>query len=109
MKKVLYLGWIGFNNLGDEWMQAMFEQLAKLHLSPEEYQIIPSVPGVDIKDMTKYDTIVMGGPCSYQAISIYCMTLYGNKSVLSFGAAAMIACTRSASVPVLLQRAKSCA
>lgn len=61
MKKVLYLAWIGFNNLGDEWMRAMFEQLAKLHLSPEEYQVIPSVPGVDIKDVTKYDTIVMGG------------------------------------------------
>ncbi|GAC43299.1 polysaccharide pyruvyl transferase family protein [Paenibacillus popilliae] len=61
MKKILYLGWVGFNNLGDEWMRAMFEQLAKLHLSPEEYQIIPSVPGVDIKDMRKYDTIVMGG------------------------------------------------
>lgn len=88
----------------------MFERLAKLHLSPEEYLIIPSIPGVDIKDMTKYDTIVMGAvPCSYQTISIYCMTLYGNKSALSFGAAAMIACTRSASVPVLLQRAKSCA
>ncbi|BFH68604.1 hypothetical protein J27TS7_25820 [Paenibacillus dendritiformis] len=61
MKKVLYLAWIGFNNLGDEWMRAMFEQLAKLHLSPEEYQVILSVPGVDIKDVTKYDTIVMGG------------------------------------------------
>lgn len=47
--------------MGDEWMRAMFEQLAKLHLSPEEYQVIPSVPGVDIKDVTKYDTIVMGG------------------------------------------------
>nr|WP_277344888.1 polysaccharide pyruvyl transferase family protein [Paenibacillus thiaminolyticus] len=47
--------------MGDEWMRAMFERLAKLHLSPEEYLIIPSIPGVDIKDMTKYDTIVMGG------------------------------------------------
>ncbi|MCY9514871.1 polysaccharide pyruvyl transferase family protein [Paenibacillus apiarius] len=61
MKSILYLGWIGFNNLGDEWMWAMFEQMAKLHLSPEKYKVIPSMPGVDLKDLSGYDTVVMGG------------------------------------------------
>ncbi|MCM3342847.1 polysaccharide pyruvyl transferase family protein [Paenibacillus sp. MER TA 81-3] len=61
MKNIFYLGWIGFNNLGDEWMWAMFEHMAQLHLSPEKYKVIPSMPGVDIKNLSVYDTIVMGG------------------------------------------------
>ncbi|SUA98874.1 Uncharacterised protein [Paenibacillus thiaminolyticus] len=88
----------------------MFEQLAKLHLSPEEYLIIPSIPGVDIKDMTKYDMIVMGG--GSLLIPGYLNILHDavrqQKRVIIWPAA-MIACTRSASVPVLLPRAKSCA
>ena len=39
----------------------MFEHMAQLHLSPEKYKVIPSMPGVDIKNLSVYDTIVMGG------------------------------------------------
>ncbi|MCK9861245.1 polysaccharide pyruvyl transferase family protein [Paenibacillus sp. ATY16] len=61
MRKVLYLGWIGFNNLGDEWMWEMFKTLADTHLAKEEYQVIPSLPNVEWKKVGQYDTIVLGG------------------------------------------------
>ncbi|GMA66228.1 polysaccharide pyruvyl transferase family protein (plasmid) [Alicyclobacillus fastidiosus] len=61
MKKILYLGWIGFNNLGDELMVTMFQQLSLKYLNPNQYVIIPSVPGVDIQNLSSYDTVVMGG------------------------------------------------
>ncbi|GLX70616.1 polysaccharide pyruvyl transferase family protein [Paenibacillus glycanilyticus] len=61
MRKVLYLGWIGFNNLGDEWMWEMFNELAETHLKKDEYQVIPSLPNVEWKKVNEYDTIVLGG------------------------------------------------
>ncbi|ACT01818.1 polysaccharide pyruvyl transferase family protein [Paenibacillus sp. JDR-2] len=61
MRKVLYLGWIGFNNLGDEWMWEMFKTLADTHLKEGEYQVIPSLPTVEWKKVSQYDTIVLGG------------------------------------------------
>ncbi|SEO04612.1 polysaccharide pyruvyl transferase family protein [Paenibacillus sp. OV219] len=61
MRKVLYLGWIGFNNLGDEWMWEMFKAMAEGNLNEEEYQVIPSFPKEDWKKVSQYDTIVLGG------------------------------------------------
>lgn len=61
MRKVLYLGWIGFNNLGDEWMWEMFKTMSEAHLKADEYQIIPSLPSVEWKKVDQYDTIVLGG------------------------------------------------
>lgn len=61
MRKVLYVGWIGFNNLGDELMWKAFEQLAHELLDPQKVQIIPSLPGVDLQDLSPYDTVVIGG------------------------------------------------
>ncbi|MDR7314445.1 polysaccharide pyruvyl transferase family protein [Brevibacillus nitrificans] len=61
MRKVLYVGWIGFNNLGDELMWKVFEQLAHELLDPQKVQIVPSLPGVDLQDLSPYDTVVIGG------------------------------------------------
>ncbi|WP_210657964.1 polysaccharide pyruvyl transferase family protein [Paenibacillus lignilyticus] len=61
MRKVLYLGWIGFNNLGDEWMWEMFRDMAKTHLKEEDHLVIPSLPHVEWKKVSEYDTIVLGG------------------------------------------------
>ncbi|NBD24838.1 polysaccharide pyruvyl transferase family protein [Paenibacillus glycinis] len=61
MRKVLYLGWIGFNNLGDEWMWEMFRALADVHLKDEKHRVIPSLPQVEWKKVSEYDTIVLGG------------------------------------------------
>lgn len=61
MRKILYVGWIGFNNLGDELMWRVFEQLSRKHLDVQQFQVIPSLPGVDLVDLSPYDTIVLGG------------------------------------------------
>lgn len=61
MRKVLYLGWIGFNNLGDEWMWEMFKAMADAHLDTDEYSVIPSLPSVEWKKISEYDTLVLGG------------------------------------------------
>lgn len=61
MKKILYVGWIGFNNFGDEWMWTMFQQMSNRHLNSKKYKVIPSLPGVDLKELSEYDTIVLGG------------------------------------------------
>lgn len=61
MKKILYLGWIGFRNLGDELMWDKFKELADQMLPSGEFSIIPSGRGVDIKNPDPYDMIVLGG------------------------------------------------
>ncbi|MFB9327345.1 polysaccharide pyruvyl transferase family protein [Paenibacillus aurantiacus] len=61
MRSVLYLGWIGFNNLGDEWMWEMFRDMAAAELEPAAYRIVPSLPSVDWKNVASYDSVVLGG------------------------------------------------
>lgn len=61
MKKILYVGWIGFNNLGDECMWEAFYELSRKYLNAENYLVIPSLPGIDLKHIDPYDTIVLGG------------------------------------------------
>lgn len=61
MKKILYVGWIGFNNLGDEWMWRLFEESAEKYLDPQHYRVIPSLPGVDLQRFDDFDTVVLGG------------------------------------------------
>ncbi|MBB6731772.1 polysaccharide pyruvyl transferase family protein [Cohnella zeiphila] len=60
-RTVLYVGWIGFNNFGDELMRGLFEQLASDRLPPDRYGIVPAVPGVETDDLGPYDTVVLGG------------------------------------------------
>lgn len=61
MRKILYLGWIGYHNFGDEWMWHMFQQLSNQYLDKSHYEVIPSSPGVDLNDLSAYDTVVLGG------------------------------------------------
>lgn len=61
MKKILYLGWLGFNNIGDELMWEIFNDLCTEYLDFSKYKIIPSKSGVDIKDTDPYDCIILGG------------------------------------------------
>ncbi|MFC3884176.1 polysaccharide pyruvyl transferase family protein [Bacillus songklensis] len=60
MKRVLYLGWIGHNNLGDELLWNLFNRLSNLYFGQEEIEIIPSLKRKDL-DLNKYDSIVLGG------------------------------------------------
>ncbi|WP_138495939.1 polysaccharide pyruvyl transferase family protein [Paenibacillus pinistramenti] len=60
MKKILYLGWIGYNNLGDELMWELF----KKHFEEQnlgQSMLVPSVPEVDTGNLSEYDSVVLGG------------------------------------------------
>jgi polysaccharide pyruvyl transferase WcaK-like protein len=61
MKRILYVGWLGFNNIGDELMWLLFRDLCRSHLPDKHYDVIPSIPGVDIRNPGPYDTVVLGG------------------------------------------------
>ena len=61
MKKVLYIGWIGFNNLGDELLWNIFRDTSAKYINNEDITIVPSLPGIDLKNLEEFDTIVLGG------------------------------------------------
>jgi hypothetical protein len=61
VKRILYAGWLGFNNVGDELMWLLFRDLCRKHLPSKEYDVIPSIPGIDIRNFSAYDTVVLGG------------------------------------------------
>ncbi|MBS2967896.1 polysaccharide pyruvyl transferase family protein [Metabacillus sp. KIGAM252] len=61
MKKVLYLGWIGYKNLGDDLLWRLFKNLSKEHLNEKDIKIVPSLPGTDISKLDEFDTVVLGG------------------------------------------------
>lgn len=61
MKQVLYMGWIGYNNLGDDLLWNLFNQLGSQYLDEKEIKIVPSCPGIDINKLDHYDTVVLGG------------------------------------------------
>lgn len=61
VKKILYIGWIGYRNLGDDLLWHLFRDTADKYLSAEVITIIPSFPNVNIKQLESYDTVVLGG------------------------------------------------
>lgn len=61
MKKILYLGWIGYNNLGDDLLWHIFRHLATKYFNQNEVKIIPSLPSLNISNLQPYDTVVLGG------------------------------------------------
>ncbi|MFC7688249.1 polysaccharide pyruvyl transferase family protein [Ureibacillus sp. GCM10028918] len=61
MKKLLYIGWVGFNNLGDELLWNIFKDISGKYLDKDQIDIIPSVPGIDLKNLEKYNTVILGG------------------------------------------------
>ena len=61
MKKTLYIGWIGFKNLGDELLWHIFRDTCAKYLDDSQVTLIPSLPGIDLKNLDHYDTVVLGG------------------------------------------------
>ena len=61
MKKLLYIGWIGFNNLGDELLWNIFKEKCTEYLNGKQFEITPSVPGVDLKNLDQFDMVILGG------------------------------------------------
>lgn len=71
MKKVLYIGWIGFGNLGDDLLWNIFKNLSKQYLDENSIKIIPSFPGIDINKVEDYDIIILGGGSLLTPRNIY--------------------------------------
>ncbi len=61
MKRILYIGWIGFNNLGDELLWNIFRDTCAKYSELQHIELTPSFPGIDLKNLEKYDTVVLGG------------------------------------------------
>lgn len=61
MKRILYIGWIGFNNLGDELLWNLFKDTCGKYFTKDQIDITPSVPGIDLKKIESYDTVILGG------------------------------------------------
>lgn len=59
--KILYLAWLGSNNLGDVYMWEIFREFGKKYLDPKKFMIIPSLPTVDLTNLKPFDLIVLGG------------------------------------------------
>ncbi len=87
MKHILYIGWLGFNNLGDEMMWDIFRSLADQHLNPEEYKITPSLPDVNTKKLNSYDLVVLGGGSLIipPTIGILFNAIKKNKKIIIWG------------------------
>ncbi|OCT13582.1 hypothetical protein A8709_18485 [Paenibacillus pectinilyticus] len=87
MKRMLYLGWIGFNNIGDELMWQLFRDYCWRFLPSKEYEVIPSIPGVDIRNHGPYDTIVLGGGSLLIPgyIDVVHQAIQQNKKVIIWG------------------------
>ncbi len=59
--KILYLAWLGSNNLGDVYMWEIFRKLSLQYLDQQRFEVIPSLPHIDLSDLDPYDLIVLGG------------------------------------------------
>lgn len=59
MKHVLYIGWLGFHNVGDELLWNLFAAYARQYAP--DVRITPSTPTVNWKDISPYDAVVLGG------------------------------------------------
>ncbi|GIN74512.1 hypothetical protein J14TS2_49870 [Bacillus sp. J14TS2] len=87
MRKVLYIGWIGYRNLGDDLLWHTFRELSAKYLSSDQITVVPSFPAVNIRDLAPYDTVVLGGGSlitpSYSAILYKAMKM--GKKIMIWG------------------------
>lgn len=61
LKKVFYLGMIGFNDLGDDLLWNLFKKNSNEIFGKKQVSVTTSLPGVNITKFQKYDTLVLGG------------------------------------------------
>jgi polysaccharide pyruvyl transferase WcaK-like protein len=61
MKRILYIGWLGSKNIGDELMWEVFNDLCSEYLDLSKYEIIPSNFRMNLEDTDPYDCIILGG------------------------------------------------
>jgi polysaccharide pyruvyl transferase WcaK-like protein len=61
VRKIFYIGWIGFGNIGDDLMWDVFLECANEIMADQPITIVPSIPGVNLQDVADYDVVVLGG------------------------------------------------
>lgn len=89
-KKILYLGWLGYNNIGDDVLYELFEKMFhKYKTISEEVQIEPLNSSINQEmDLSNYDLIVLGGGSLFnipQLIDICSKAIKQNIPVVSWG------------------------
>ncbi|MER2171634.1 MAG: polysaccharide pyruvyl transferase family protein, partial [Psychrobacillus psychrodurans] len=87
MKKILYIGWIGFNNLGDELLWHIFRDTCANYLDMDKITLKPTLPGTDTKNLEEFDTVVLGGGSLLLPgyLQILQNAIQNGKSVLIWG------------------------
>lgn len=88
IRNILYIGWIGFNNLGDELLWNMFKDTCAKYLDVGKFTIKPSLPGTDLKNLDEFDMVVLGGGSLFLPgyLQILQDAIHRGKSVLIWGA-----------------------
>ncbi|WP_336865826.1 hypothetical protein [Peribacillus frigoritolerans] len=84
MKRILYLGWQGYKNLGDDLCWDLFKEHCDKYLDASTYSLQSSQPTK--ADITPYDTIILGGGSLLS--SDFIELLYSamkQKNILLFG------------------------
>lgn len=61
MKKLLYIGWLGQNNTGDELMWDIFKDLCDKYKVSDNYNILNNLQHGNLNDLSGYDVVVLGG------------------------------------------------
>lgn len=87
IKNILYIGWIGFNNLGDELLWNIFRDTCAKYLDKDKITLKPSLPGTDLKNLDEYDMVVLGGGSLFLPgyLQILQNAIHRGKSVLIWG------------------------
>lgn len=86
MKHIHYIGWIGYDNLGDDLMWNIFEKLAKKYLDPQKFKITGSFPKANINPEAP-DIVVLGGGSLIikKYINILYKYMEQNKKIIIWG------------------------
>jgi polysaccharide pyruvyl transferase WcaK-like protein len=58
---ILYVGWIGFGNLGDELLWDVFKSLSDQYLDSQGFKVTAAYPNVNVNQLDPYDLVVLGG------------------------------------------------
>lgn len=58
---ILYIGWLGYGNLGDDLLWDVFRSLADRYLDPNRFMLVPSWPKQDLRNVDSYDLVLLGG------------------------------------------------
>jgi polysaccharide pyruvyl transferase WcaK-like protein len=92
MKKILYVGFLGHNNLGDELLFDLFEEMSGKYLNTNTYQISATSPysfSALKRFDNKYDIYILGGGSLFTPSFSYINYIYKavkqNKKVIIWG------------------------